>query len=179
MNTSIFILLSYWSPHLTIYTDCSDSLVYSAAYIFKQDCTCTNAKLTFSSFFAMFRFWRTMRYWPSIAEVGAGFINCANRRFARTVVNRNNTCLYILCTSFRMCVWSRVYVLCGSRFHATGYFPAGRRSRSLWGKLQRTGDVRGAVRRTLRHQERFQRTGTSSSYTTTTRLRAHLRSNAA
>lgn len=61
----------------------------------------------------------------------------------------------------------------GSRLHATGHFPAWRRSRSLRGELQRAGDVRGAVRRALRHQERFQRPRAITSHATSTGLRAH------
>lgn len=69
--------------------------------------------------------------------------------------------------------------VCGSRLHAAGHLPAGRRSRSLRGELQRTGDIRGAVRRALRHQERLQRPRAVTSNATSAGLRAHPGPNAA
>lgn len=69
--------------------------------------------------------------------------------------------------------------ICDSRFHAAGHLPAGSWSRSLRGELQRTGDVCGAVRRALRHQERFQWPWAVTSHTTSAGLCAHLGPNAA
>lgn len=66
----------------------------------------------------------------------------------------------------RMCISA-------SRLHATGHFSAGRRSRSLRGELQRASNVRGAVCRALRNQERFQRPRAITSHATSTELRAH------
>ena len=79
---------------------------------------------------------------------------CRMRVAVATLTMNNHRPVVILRPSFislvRIC---SLVCISAFRLHAAGHLPAGCWSRSLRGELQRTGDVCGAIRRALRHQE--------------------------